>query len=121
MPRKASAATTPCPRCGKPVAIPLRSERGHCPACGMAVRFVDAPERPCSECGKPVAIPPGQEAVRCAACGAWQATQAGRAVVARATCPRCGRDVEVPLDKARATCPRCGAGMALGPAVRDTL
>jgi LSD1 subclass zinc finger protein len=116
VPRKAAkpaaaAATTACPRCGKP--IPVRGERGACPGCGLAVRFVDAPERPCAGCGKPVAFPPGQEAVRCAACGAWQAADPARPVEAHATCPRCGRDVVVPTNQPRAPCPRCGAGLEL--------
>jgi DNA-directed RNA polymerase subunit RPC12/RpoP len=101
--------------------LPARGERGTCPACGLAVRFVDAPERPCAACGKPVPLAPGQDAVRCTACGAWQAADPSRRLVARATCPRCGRDVEVPLEAERAPCPRCGALLALEPARRDTL
>lgn len=110
MPRKAE--TTPCPRCAQPV--PVRGERGTCPACGLAVRFVEAPERPCPGCGKPVPLPPGKDAVRCAACGAWQAADPRRPVVGEATCPRCGRDVPVPLDLSTAPCPRCGAILELG-------
>jgi LSD1 subclass zinc finger protein len=116
---KAAAATTPCPRCG--AAVPLRGERGACPSCGLAVRFVDAPERPCAACGGPLALPPGQDAVRCGACGAWQAADPSRPLEGRATCPRCGRDVAVPLDGDEAPCPRCGARLSLGPPVRDTL
>jgi LSD1 subclass zinc finger protein len=108
-----------CPRCGE--ALPVRGERGACPACGLAVRFVDAPERPCAACGKALPLPPGQESVRCTACGAWQATDPTRRLVARATCPRCGREVDVPLQGDRAPCPRCGAVLELGPARRDTL
>jgi ribosomal protein S27AE len=117
--RRAGPATTPCPRCGKSVAVV--GERGSCSACGLPVRFVDAPERPCVECGEPVALAPGQDAVRCTACGAWQAADAARPLVARATCPRCRREVDVPVDKDEAPCPRCGAILALGPALRDTL
>ncbi|MHB1260490.1 MAG: hypothetical protein ACYC2H_02115 [Thermoplasmatota archaeon] len=117
MPRKpaataSSAATTPCPRCG--AAVPVRGERGACASCGLAVRFVDAPERPCSACGKPMALPPGQDAARCGSCGVWQAADPSRVLEGRATCPRCGRDVAVPLGQDRAPCPRCGAGLHLG-------
>ena len=117
--RAAPAEDVTCPRCGK--VMPARGERGTCPACGLALRFIDAPERPCPDCGAALPMPPGQEAVRCAACGGWQAADPRRPLVARAKCPRCGRDVEVPLDKAEAPCPRCGAALELGPARRDTL
>ncbi|HUR26359.1 MAG TPA: hypothetical protein VM327_10145 [Candidatus Thermoplasmatota archaeon] len=127
MPRKVAharptakrAAPTPCPRCGK--AIPVRGERGTCPACGLAVLFVEAAQRPCVSCGQAVAVPPGQDAVRCAACGAWQAADPSRPVEAHATCPRCGRDVLVPTGQPRAPCPRCGAQLMLGEPSRDTL
>lgn len=106
------AETTPCPRCGKELAV--RGDTGTCPACGLGVRFVDAPERPCTACGKPVVLTPGKEAVRCRACGAWQAVEEGRPVEGEAVCPRCGRAVTVPLQGDSAACPRCGAAMALG-------
>ena len=124
VPRKAAkpagakpVATTPCPACGTELAA--RGERGTCPSCGLAVRFVEAPERPCAACGEPVALPPGREAVRCRSCGAWQAADPSRAVEAHATCPRCGRDVVVPADLARAPCPRCGAQLELGDATES--
>jgi LSD1 subclass zinc finger protein len=104
-------ATTPCPRCGKAVAV--RGERGACPACGLAVRFVDAEQRPCAACGKPLALVPGKEAVRCAACGAWEAADPSRPVHAETTCPRCRRVVEVPLQGGSASCRRCGAALRL--------
>ncbi|MEA3137141.1 MAG: Double zinc ribbon [Thermoplasmata archaeon] len=108
----ATTPTTPCPRCA--AAVPVRGERGACPSCGLAVRFVDAVERPCSVCGKQVAFPPGQDAAQCGACGAWQAADPSRPLEARAACPRCGRDVVVPVDTRSAPCPRCGAMLALG-------
>lgn len=106
--------TTPCPRCG--AQLPVRGAKGTCPACGLAVRFVDAPERPCVECGTAVVLLPGKEAVRCTACGAWQAADEGRAVQAEATCPRCGRDIPVPLEANVAVCPHCKSRLELAPA-----
>lgn len=123
VPRKAApkpaiaAETTPCPRCGKAIAV--RGEGGACPACGLAVRFVDAPERPCAACGKPVALPPGQDALRCRSCGAWQAADPARPIEAHARCPRCGRDVVVPSEGLHAPCPRCGALLELGDPMRS--
>lgn len=111
-PREATAPeTTPCPRCG--AALAVRGDASVCPACGLPVRFVDAPERPCNACGKRVALLPGREAVRCAACGAWQAVDERRPVVGEATCPRCGRDVEVPLEAKIVVCRYCQTRLAL--------
>jgi DNA-directed RNA polymerase subunit RPC12/RpoP len=94
--------------------VPIRGERGACPSCGLAVRFVDVPGRPCATCGQEVPLPPGREAVACPACGAWQAADPARPLRAVAACPRCRREVEVPLDGEAASCPRCGQAMRLG-------
>jgi DNA-directed RNA polymerase subunit RPC12/RpoP len=93
----------------------VQGERGACPDCGLAVRFVDVPERPCLACGKPVPLPPGRDVVACAACGTWQAADPARPLKAVATCPRCRREVEAPLDRDEASCPRCGQAMRFGP------
>ncbi|HLF16564.1 MAG TPA: hypothetical protein VI796_03930 [Candidatus Thermoplasmatota archaeon] len=110
-------ATTPCPGCGKGLKVPKRGVAGRCPACGLAVRFVEAPERGCLACGKTVAFPPGTDAARCPSCGTWQAAEPDRAVVGRATCPRCRRAVAVAPEATEASCPYCRSRLLLA----DTL
>lgn len=102
---------TPCPSCA--AALRVKGERGTCPKCGQAVRFVDAPEVDCVACGRAVPILPGRHAAKCPHCGAWSADEPGQDVVGQAQCPRCRRRVTVPLDEAEATCPHCRSRMAL--------